>query len=220
MRLIKHILCTILLSLTLFRFDCHAVYDVEVMEAYINAVKGQNYNFKQLCGFFSDDKGCINDFKSTKLQPMQAYGLIELYAQRNLKQKLVCNPNFETRQSAGARDDYVQCVTVDGKQNYEFRFDTLEKNSTMGIYESLFKLFCEMHGGNLSQGLSDGGYEHFCYNTGAGGCNSIKTDMDKKNTTPIKTYKRLVTFLSINPVVPKTIAKAANIKINIQFCKT
>ena len=141
--------------------------------------KLRDLHYYEVCG---DDKGksggteyCVDDvFNWTNVQLLQAVALAQEYALVKHNRKIVCNNN--TRLSYN--DDYVKCVSTDGKYFYEFQFDDVRESRDVDIQVSVRQALCKIHNGRSS---GDGTY---CRNISQSQCNgAFKRSAEKLGYT-------------------------------------
>lgn len=132
-------------------------YDYVAMAEYSKVVKGRRYDFAPVC--HADYKGtpgtkCIDDvFVSARVQMLQAVALCQEYGRVKLNKELICYGKYRTSWP----DDYVMCASEDNREQYEFRFDTVNASVDTVIQRSVGVGICEMHDERV-YGDEDGAY--------------------------------------------------------------
>ncbi|MDR2413345.1 MAG: hypothetical protein LBD50_04020 [Rickettsiales bacterium] len=98
--------------------------------------------YYEVCG---KDKGkgtCVSDiFNWTNVGQIYAVGLAQEYARVRLGKTIQCD--YEYREAGN--DDWIKCVSTDGKNFYEFKFDDVKESNDADLLTDLAEAICAIH---------------------------------------------------------------------------
>ncbi len=128
--------------------------------------------YYEVCG---KDKGkgiCIeNDFNWIKTNRTRADIIIREYAKAKKITQLKCS---ETHRKSG-NDDYIKCVTTDGKQFYEFKFDSVTETNDNAMNIGFETALCNLYGGSYMLSISAKSGKFIWNDTVLNGCKTTSS---------------------------------------------
>ena len=129
------------------------------------AATRQPLRYYEVCG---KDKGksggrefCVEDFSSVQVRLLQAAGLTKEYANIKNSHTIECSSDIRginKLNPLNPRDDYIKCVSTDGKNFYEFLFDDIKESFDSTIQNGVQSGVCAIHNEKYTtRGYSAGG---------------------------------------------------------------
>ena len=87
---------------------------------------------------------CIDTFKDTNVQMIQAVGIAEEYIKHHHNHNVICSAKYRTDWN----DDYIKCSDKTGAKNYyELQFDDIKESIDNKIQQDVFMAICKTYDG-------------------------------------------------------------------------